>query len=202
MSNLMDHAAAALDELTQRVPKIVARDAPPPSAYALAIWFEWSRGDWFRWLPMLTVMQQRRIDAGLRLGVDPRVGFWDPWGVPAEAWAGRNEISHGTAGVIAGAAADLSVSPRAGRVFEPLQDAWLDLDEPTEDGLLFEEWFGIQLARRLDPMDWRRSLPTVGSELVVYAWPDRGRKAPALAASVAERHQLALTAQGVWPPSG
>lgn len=143
MSKLMDHAAVALDELMQRVPKIVARDAPQPSAYALAIWFEWSRGDWFRWLPMLTVMQQRRIDAGLRLGVDPRVGFWDPWGVPAEAWAGRNEISHGTADVIAGVAGDLSVSPRAARVFEPLQDAWLDVDEPTADGLLFEEWFGI-----------------------------------------------------------
>ena len=84
MPDLDECAAAALDLLVQRIPRIVTRDAPEPAdAYALAVWFEWGRGDWYRWLPILVVMQPRRLDAGSRLGIDPRVAFWDPWGGPA-----------------------------------------------------------------------------------------------------------------------
>jgi hypothetical protein len=200
MSDLSEHAGEALDLLIERIPKAVQRDAPDPAAYALAIWLEWGRGDWFRWLPMLTLMQERRLDAQACLGTDRHIAFWDPWGVPPEEWARPWEISHGTAGVVAGAAADLSVSPRAARVLEPLQDAWLDASEPTIDGLLFEDWFGVQLARRLDRLDWQRLITAAGRDLVVYFWPEHGRASSALRASVSERHHERLISEGVWPP--
>lgn len=200
MSDLSEQAGAALDLLIRRVPKIVERDAPEPPAYALAVWFEWSRGDWFRWLPIVIVMQERRLDAGTRLGIDSRMAFWDPWGVPPEEWARPWEIGHGTAGVIAGVAGDLSASPTAARVFEALQDSWLEVEETRIDGLIFEDWFGLELARRLDQLDWSQRLPAAKSALVVYAWPEQGRKSQALAESVSSRHHAQLMAQGVWPP--
>lgn len=47
MSDLETRADVALSYLAQAVLKVVRRDAPELPAYAVAVWFEWSRGAGF-----------------------------------------------------------------------------------------------------------------------------------------------------------
>jgi hypothetical protein len=85
-------------------------------------------------------------------------------------------------------------------ILEPLQDAWLDAEDPAADGLLFEEWFGVELVHRLEQADWPRIAGFPVADLVLFHWPDAGRASGALGASVASRHHLRLATEGVWPP--
>jgi hypothetical protein len=193
VSELAHAREAVLDVLARVITGEIAGSGYTHRVYAMVLTFEWGVADWWSWVPLPTFMHASKLEYLTEIGDQGPVAYWDPLDPAPENYAEPWEIDLGSLGAYRPAPARLRDSPRFARLAQSLQDEWLDAAAELDRGdepLGFQDRFALDLAIRLNRVDWARFL-TVSDDFCVYPWAhdarDRELVRRAVPPDVAER---------------